>query len=171
MAMRGRERGMTLVELMFAASILAILMLGAGSIIATLTSEGDLLKVEADARDWLEARAVRLEAELKAGSTSFYDKYDAGGFTEIRTGYTATIKLHTDESGGVKPEHGGRALVSNTAADGSGADDMDLDGDGRVVSGSGNVPAADLVVFPITITVTLTESNEVITRHLVLLRP
>ena len=178
MITRGREAGLTLVELMFAASIMAILMLGAGSIIATISQEGDEIDIQADARDWLKARGVRLEAELKPTTIqTFYDQYKGNGRTEdvLRADggikYSVVIKLHTDESGGVLPEHGGLAKVSNTAADGDGADDLDLNGDGRIESGSGNVPSGDLVIFPMSITLTLTDPDRTFTSHLVLLKP
>lgn len=175
---RGRESGLTLVELMFAASIMAILMLGAGSIIATLSKEGDEIDLQADARDWLKARGVRLEAELTPSTIQgFYDLYDGNGKTEVdvradgTTKFTAVIKLHTDESGGVLSEHGGKAVVNNTAADGNGADDLDLNGDGYVVSGSADVPAQDLIIFPMSITLTLTDPDRSLTSRLVLLKP
>lgn len=175
---RTRQSGLTLVELMFAASIMAILMLGAGSIIATLSKEGDVIDLQADARDWLKARGVRLEAELTPSTIQdFYDRYDGNGYTEYvnradgSTKFIAVIKLHTDESGGVLGEHGGKAVVNGAATDGNGADDLDLNGDGYVVSGSADVPARDLMIFPMSITLTLTDPDRSFTSRLVLLKP
>ncbi len=149
-----RAAGFTMIELMVAVTVIAIMLIGAGSAVMTSTRLNQLIREESAAIRAAEAKIAEIRAATFAYAASSYNNH----VFQARLLREHTVSMGLEVSGVAQPE-GEVVLVTNETPseaaygrdlDGDGsADGVDLNGDGSVIgsltsSSSGSLFPLDL---------------------------